>query len=374
MPLLFIIIYVSLGIVLLISLINIMTGPFLRKKHEIIEQVLVSVLVPARNEENNIGHCLISLLEQDYKTFEIIVLDDESTDNTSRIVEKYMKKHKQIQLCHGKRLPPGWTGKNWACHQLSLQARGEILIFTDADNRFGERAISNTVGWIQKYHTGMLSAFPQQITGSFIEKLVIPVIDLLLYASLILWLTYYSRFPSLAAANGQWIAFTLDGYKKTGGHQAVREKIVEDVELCRLAKKKEVLLLTLAGTDIIFGRMYQSAGELWNGFSKNLFGLVSNRTLPLFLILGGLSFNYILPYILIFRKMEIILPLTAILLNMILRLLLAIRYRHPVLLSVLLHPLSILAMIMIGLNSFFKTMFGIITWKEREINTRLRKP
>jgi chlorobactene glucosyltransferase len=368
MPVIYSMIYLALGIFLVITLINILSGPFLKKDQPLKNQPMVSVLIPARNEEVNIGACLKGLLQQDYSNFEILVLDDESTDQTARIVEEYMRSYPKIHFHQGKPLPNGWTGKNWACHQLSQLAQGDILIFTDADNTFGEKAVSRTVGWMQTYQTGLLSAFPQQITGTFFEKLIVPAIDLLLYTSLVLWLTYYSRYSSLAAANGQWIAFTRENYAKTGGHREVRQKIVEDVELSRLAKKKGISILTLAGTGLIFGRMYRSAGEVWKGFSKNLFGLVSNQTIPFFLILIGLSFTYILPYLLIFSSAPVIFPVSAVILNILLRLLLAVRYKHSVLISISLHPISVLLIILIGLNSFYHTKLGSITWKDREIS------
>ena len=274
----------SLLIFLTIAIFNIIFGPFLKQKHELSSKPLVSVLIPARNEEKNIGGCLQSLLAQNYDHFEIRVLDDESTDRTAAIAQEYVNQNSPIRVHSGKPLPEGWTGKNWACHQLSQQAKGDILIFTDADNRFEPAAISYTIGWMQRYQLAMFSVFPQQITSSLFEKLIVPVIDLLLYASLILWLTYHSRFSSLAAANGQWIAIQREAYEKIGGHQAVRRQIVEDVELSRLAKRNGIKILTGAGTDMVYGHMYHSAREVWDGFSKNLFGLVSNRVIPFFLI------------------------------------------------------------------------------------------
>jgi chlorobactene glucosyltransferase len=370
MPVIYLMIYLALGIFLVITLINILSGPFLKKAQPLKNRPMVSVLIPARNEEVNIGACLKSLLRQDYPNFEILVLDDESTDQTAQIVEKYMKSYSKIHLQPGKPLPEGWTGKNWACHQLSQLAHGDILIFTDADNTFWEKAVSRTVGWMQTYQTGLLSAFPQQITGTFFEKLIVPAIDLLLYTSLVLWLTYYSRYSSLAAANGQWIAFTRKNYTKTGGHQEIRQKIVEDVELSRVAKKKGISILTLAGTGLVYGHMYHSAMEVRKGFSKNLFGLVSNQTIPFFLILIGLSFTYILPYFLIFSGDPLIFPVSAVILNILLRLLLAIRYKHSVLISTILHPISVLLIILIGLNSFYNTKLGSLTWKGREISLK----
>jgi chlorobactene glucosyltransferase len=356
----------------MIAIINAGWGPFLRKRHKLKEKPLVSVLIPARNEAQNILRCLQSLLQQDYTSLEIRVLDDESQDTTASIVQKLATEHPQIFLHSGKNLPLGWTGKNWACHQLSEQAKGDIFIFTDADNRYEPQAISRTVAWMQRYELGMFSVFPQQVTVSFFEKLIIPVVDLLLYSSLVLWLTYHSRYSSLAAANGQWIAFQREIYHELRGHQAVRQQVVEDVELSRLAKRKGIKILTGAGTGMVYGHMYHSAREVWQGFSKNLFGLVANKTIPFFLIISSLFLIYILPYYLIIIPEYLTLSAIAISLNVLLRLVLAVRFRHPVLMSTILAPFSIILLIIIGLNSFRKVKWGKINWKGRDINPRVK--
>ena len=368
-----VIINVGLLILLTITLVNVLTGPYLRKKITQQETPRVSVLIPARNEERNIEGCIRSLMQQDYPDLEIIVLDDESSDKTAEIIQRLIMESPRLIYKEGKSLPEGWTGKNWACHQLSEFSTGEILIFSDADNRYADNAISRTVARMQKYNLDMLSAFPQQITGSFFEKLVVPVIDLLLYSSLVLWLTYYVKFPSLAAANGQWIAFRAESYRKIGGHNIVKDKIVEDVELSRSFKRQQYRIMTCAGTGIVYGRMYQSAHEVWQGFSKNLFGLLSYRTIPFFTILLGFIIVFILPYVLVFSKELFILSFLAVLQNLFLRLSLAIGYKHPPLISIIMHPFSILFIILIALDSFRKTTVGTHYWKDREIKVNSLK-
>ncbi len=339
----------------------------LRKRFPFFHSPLVSVLIPARDEARNIAGCLDTLLLQTYKNMEIIVYNDQSTDATTEIAGKYAQKYSKIRLLEGSQLPPGWVGKNWACHQLSQAANGDYLIFTDADNRYAPSAVRNTLGWMKKYNLGMLSAFPQQITKTFAEKLVVPVIDLILYGALPLWLAHSSRRPSLSAANGQWIAFTRESYQHIGGHQAVHNQIVEDVELSRRAKNYSINSMTLAGTGILFGRMYRSAGEVWQGFSKNLFGLVSYKTLPFFAILALFFTVGVLPYFLLFYPVYFKPALAAVITNMYLRLMLAIKYKHDILIPVILHPVSILATIAIGMNSFLSFKQKRINWKGRSL-------
>ena len=365
--------YVIIGIIagiLFVAIFNAFTAPMLKKRLPLQNHPSVSVLVPARNEERNIAACLEGLVAQNYSNCEIIVLNDHSEDCTAEIVKQLSESNSQIKLIEGKPLPAGWTGKNWACHQLSQKASGEILIFTDADNRHAIDAIANTVGWIQKLNLGLFSAFPQQITVTLPEKLVIPVIDMFVYAALPLWLTYYARSPSLSAANGQWIAFTREAYQRIGGHQEVQNKIVEDVELSRLAKRKGIKILTSPGTGAVSGHMYNSLSETWEGFSKNLFGLMGYKTIPFFVVLLVLLSICVLPYFLVWISPFTTLAAIAIALNILLRLIMVCKYKHPILTSIVLHPIAIVFTAMIGLNSFLCYKRGRVQWKGREINLR----
>ena len=247
------------------------------------------------------------------------------------------------------------------------------MIFTDADNRPAPNAIVNTVAYMQTLELGLLSAFPEKITVTLAEKLVVPVVDMFVYAGLPLWLTYFSRFPSLAAASGLWIAFTREAYQQVGGHQAVSNQIVEDVELSRLAKKKGIRILTSAGTRVVSCRMYHSFSEVWGGFSKNLFGLVRYKTLPFFILMLGLFIMCALPYITVgfapLRAPSII----AITMNIALRMVLALKYRHPFWTSVILHPFGVLLTLLIGINSFFQVRRGRPQWKGRQINLQVNE-
>lgn len=358
-----------------IALYNYLTAPMLRQvpvptqRNEYASTPRVSVLIPARNEEGNIANCLKGLCSQTYQQLEIIVLDDHSDDKTSEIVEGFAVQYPHIRLIQGRPLPPEWTGKNWACQQLSAAATGQILIFTDADNTHAPNAVENTVRWMQRYDLSMLSAFPEQRTGTMPEQLAVPIVDTFVYAGLPLWLTYHSPFPSLAAANGQWIAFSRRAYIELGGHLSVRKHVVEDVELSRAVKQRGFRMLTTAGTDVIFCRMYNSFDGVWNGFTKNLFGLVGYNTIGFFALLGMLFIACILPYLTVWFAAYRWISLAAIVLNVVLRLLISLKYKHPLLQSVLLHPVGIGFVIGIGINSLRNVKRGKIQWKNREIDT-----
>lgn len=370
----FVLLFVALGlltVVLLVTLFNAITAPMLKNADGCERCPRVSVLIPARNEEANIGACIEGFLAQKYDDFEIRVLDDQSTDRTEAIIKKLAERHPKVQAMRGASLPSGWMGKNWACHQLSQHADGEILIFTDADNRPAPNAIVNTVAYMQQFKLGLLSAFPEKITQSLAEKLVVPVVDMFVYAGLPLWLTYFSRFPSLAAASGLWIAFTREAYRGIGGHQAVSNQIVEDVELSRLAKKRGIKILTSAGTRVVCCRMYGSFGEVWNGFSKNLFGLVRYKTVPFFVLTLALFTVCVLPYISVWFASLTKLSFVAISMNIVMRAVLALKYRHPFFTSVVLHPIGVLFTLLIGINSFYQVKCGRLQWKGRQIDMRV---
>ncbi len=360
---------VVLSILLLITLCNLLTAPRLRRAPALQSSPFVSVLMPARNEAAKIANGLRDLLAQEYARFEILVLDDDSTDETAAIVEHMAVAHPQLRLLRGAPLPAGWLGKNWACHQLSTHARGELFIFTDADLRYSPRVLSHTVGWMQKYQLSMLSAFSQHRVNTLPEKLIVPLLDMFVYSYLPLWLAYLSRNPSLAAANGHWMAFTREAYARIGGHARVRNEIVEDVELMRRAKRAGETVLTLCGKGEIFARMYENLRGIWAGYSKNLFGLVRYRTVPFFALLLLLIAIHVLPYALFWIEPFTRQATYAIALNLLLRLALAWGFGHPIFVSVVLHPLAIVLMLLLGINSYRWHRSRKVAWKDRTYAT-----
>ncbi len=355
------------AVLLLTAIFNAVSAPMLRKSLPRKATPAVSVLIPARNESGNIGRCLTSLLQQDYPDFSITVLDDQSEDDTAAIVRSFAEQYPNLELINGTPLPENWIGKNWACHQLSKQAKGDILIFCDADTWHEPTAVSNTVGWMQQYGLQLFSSFSQQKTHSLMEKLVLPVIDMLVFAALPIWLTYYSRSPLFAAANGQWFCITRETYDALGGHEAVRQQPVEDVELSRLAKRRGKRILVAAGTDAVYCRMYHSAREVWEGFTKNLYGIAGYNPVSFFSTLAILFATSVLPWLLLIPEATRTIAIIVLAATILMRFLLAIRYRHPLIISIFLHPVAVFITILIGLNSFFSIKRGQLQWKGRDI-------
>ena len=270
---------------------------------------LVSILVPARNEALNIEACVSSLLVQDYPHCEVIVLDDHTEDGTSDIVRRLGLREERDSriICDrrviaGEPLPAGWTGKGWACHQLSLAARGEYLFFTDADTAHAPGTVSATVAAARAYRADLVSAWPRLITISWGEQLVIPMILVLGMVIYPHWLVVaLQRYPhlaarlpaflrrSLGAANGQFMFFTRAGYDRIGGHAALHDHLVEDVALGRAVAAQVGEGMRLLNCDSLrFStcRMYRSFGETWEGFTKNMRAAFED-SLAGFLVIGA---------------------------------------------------------------------------------------
>jgi len=362
--------FIPLLIVLITTTINAIFGPFLNRIKIVSsekELPLISLLIPARNEERNIAKAIECAINQTYENLEILILDDNSSDRTAEIVENYEKKNPQIKLIKNTQEPPaGWLGKPRACDILQSEAKGEILIFTDADNRFEADAIAKSYFAIKKYHLDMLSVFPQQLVNTYWEKLIVPMIDVFLYSFYFLWSGYYFKSPALAAANGQWIAVKAKSYRKVGGHSAVKDKIIEDQKLCILFKENGFKILTFAGKGIIFGEMYSTFSEIYSGLSKNLSALVANNLAVLFLIVSFMLWGVIAGLIFAIQG-ELWLALISFASMILWRTIHSFSFGYSVLFSAIFHIPSSVFFFIIGLNSLLKAGKGKLEWKGRKV-------
>ncbi len=263
------------GISFLVSLINLLSRPYLSGVL-LDHKPLVSILIPARNEEKNIGNILSDLAALSYGNLEILVFDDLSVDATSHIIQDFQKKDPRIKLLRGTFLPEGYTGKNHACHQLSLKASGAFYLFLDADVRVKGALVEQALSRMLDKNLALLSIFPVQKMQGFGEKISVPLMNWILLSLLPLPLIRKSRRPSLAAANGQFMLFPAEIYKKFQFHQQFKAHRVEDVAIIRFLKHKEKKVDTVLGRENITCRMYGSLGEAINGFSKNIFLFFGN--------------------------------------------------------------------------------------------------
>ncbi len=236
------------------------------------EFALVSVLIPARNEAGVIAHTVQRILAQTYHNFELIVLDDNSEDGTGELARTAARGDPRLRVIGGQPLPQGWAGKNWACHQLARAARGDILLFTDADTIWAPDGLAALVAEMLGNGADLQTVWPTQITETWAERLTVPNMALVVMAYLPVLLTHFSRWPAFAAANGQVMAFRRRAYDQIRGHEGVRGEVVEDVKLARHIKAAGLRLRMADGNRLISCRMYTDWPGVRNGFAKSIVG------------------------------------------------------------------------------------------------------
>jgi glycosyltransferase involved in cell wall biosynthesis len=252
----------------------------------------VSVIVPARNEEANIGECLQTLLQGG--AAEILVADDGSTDRTAAIVREIAATEPRVRLIAVPPLPEGWIGKNHALHVAAPQAVGEWLLFTDADTRHAAGGLRVALKQAEEAKLDLVSYSPPQRTETWWETAVIPQVYQLL-ARIYPFERVNDPADPLAAANGQFILIRRDAYFRLGGHEAVQAETLEDVALARLAKQGHDRIWFGPGDGIVETRMYRRFSEMWQGWTKNLFLLLGRNRRAVRKTAAALALRYWLP-------------------------------------------------------------------------------
>jgi chlorobactene glucosyltransferase len=374
---------VLVSVVLLIQFVlNLLLLPRLRSDVASATLPSVSVLLPARNEALRIRSCLESLLKQNYSSLEIIVLDDESVDTTAEIACALgfsADPESKCRLIQGAPLPPGWTGKSWACHQLAEVARGHYLLFTDADTVHQPGAVSSAVATAERLRCDLLTLWPFQTTVTFAEKLVIPLMFVVGGSYLPYWLLVWAqRSPRLArllgrkllarcgTATGQFLFFRRQSYFKMGGHRAVGEHLVEDISLAREVARRIPdgwRLITCDGTGLVSCRMYTSLGQIWEGFTKNLWPVFDGDWLTFWLAIAWQFLVWVLPFLMLvfYYRPELYLVTGALL---CIRIGATLRFKTSWL-SVCFHPVGYCLALLIAVNSFWQAKSKGIKWKDR---------
>lgn len=332
----------------------------------------VSVLVPARNEEDNIGPCVRSLLAQDYPDFEGLVLDDGSTDGTGAILAALAAEDVRLRVLQGQPLPDGWLGKHWACHQLAQAASGELLLFTDADTRHHPHTLQGAVAALIAEEADLLTLFPREEVVTWAERLTVPIFQWSFFSLMPIALAHRLPTPALSATIGQFLLFRRPAYEAIGGHATVREDAVDDMALGRRIKAHGFRWRLLDGTRHVHCRMYHGFPEVWEGFSKNLFAVFGYRILPFLFVWTWTWLVFWEPLVVLALKLAGVrlpqlsagLAAVAVVESLLVWGIAYWRFHSPRYL-VFFYPLSVLLFVIIAMRSLALTLTGRATWKGR---------
>ena len=233
------------------------------------EPTRVSVLIPARNEEANIGAALRCVLASHQVELEVLVLDDDSTDRTGEVVRFLAATDHRVRLVEGRGLPPGWNGKQHACWTLAGESAHSLLVFLDADVRIEPELLRSMASFSKSTNSALVSGFPRLITVTWLEQLLLPLIHFVLLGFLPMGAMRRGTGPSFAAGCGQFMMAERDAYFASGGHSAIRETMHDGLLLPRVMRRAGYRTDIADITELASVRMYDSAAKVWQGLAKN---------------------------------------------------------------------------------------------------------
>ena len=336
----------------------------------------VSVLVPARNEAAAIERLVGDVLASEGVDLELVILDDDSTDGTGAIVERLAREDSRVRLVAGKPLPAGWCGKQHACWQLAAAARHDILVFIDTDVSPTADAIARSVAFLERSEAALVSGFPLQKTGSFLEWLLLPLIHFVLLGFLPLARSRTDNTPGMAAGCGQLFITRKADYDRAGGHAAIRGSLHDGVKLPRVYRRAGLRTDIFDATDLATCRMYSRSLDVWKGLAKNATeGIGAPATIvPFTLLLAG---GQILPFALVglglatrwqgWPTWAIAAACIGMVLAWLPRVLTAARFGQSFS-SAVFHPLGILVFLAIQWFALARRLLGLKTsWRGRSL-------
>ena len=333
----------------------------------------VSVLIPARDEEANIEACLESLQKQDYPNFEVLVLDDNSSDNTANIVDRIGVTDNRVQLFRGEPLPEGWAGKPFACYQLAEKAKGSWLLFVDADTIHAPHMLRSVLALALKFNTSLLSGFPRQLATSLPQKIAIPVLYFVIMSWFPLWWLHRSKKPKPSLAIGQFLLFPREEYWQIGGHKAVKSRILEDVWLGVEINRHGGRHIAVDLSPVVACHMYRSIGAMWEGFIKWIYSVAAlSRVALVGLLVAGYAF-FLAPFYWLWNDLFVVAAPTgwrhivifqvAVIIAM--RWLVDKRFKEPAV-SAFLHPFGFSFLMLTSLYAGSRQVVGAgVRWKKR---------
>jgi hypothetical protein len=337
----------------------------------------VSVLVPARNEADSIGAALVSILAERDLDLEVVVLDDGSTDATASVVASFCAIDDRVRLETAPPLPPSWNGKQHACAVLASHARNDVLVFMDADVRLEAQGLRRAVSHLVHGKARLVSGFPRQITGSPLERWLLPLIHFVLLGFLPMWRMRRSTSPAYGAGCGQLMLVDRISYEAAGGHGALRDSLHDGLKLPRALRSAGFFTGLFDATAVARCRMYTNAREVWNGLGKNATeGLAASATLLPATVL--LAWGQVIPLPLFLAALLLNAPAlptllagAAVLLSLVPRAIAWRRFRQPGD-GVLTHGLGVLLLLAIQWQAFLRHHRGVpVSWRNRSYSTNL---
>jgi len=325
---------------------------------------LVSILIPARNEEENILTLLTSIHHQGgYENFEVIVYDDNSSDRTNEICTTFAAKHAKFSVIKGEEPPDGWIGKNYACHQLAKRANGKYLLFLDADERISDNLINNAVHRMHQYKLALLSLSPNQGKVGFGPITTVPLVHFILLNLMPLRGVYLIKSPAIAAAFGQFMLFDAVIYRQNQWHEQVKDELAADHSIMKLVKSGKYNGELLLPNGMIGCRTYKNYREAVSGLSKNFLA----------------AFNYSIPGVLIYILMVIGGPMLVIItlnasliffmagLILLTRIMISFSAGESVVFNLITHPIQMINLVLIAFLSIHKQLTHGNVWKGRRV-------
>lgn len=321
----------------------------------------LSVCIPMRDEARNLDSCLNALRASDYPDLEILVYDDESSDDTAERLHGWSLRDPRVRVVPTRPLPGGWTGKQHACHQLAAAATGEWLLFTDADVQFEPHCLTRTVEEAERKQLGLLSGFPAQELGSLGEALLIPMIGFVCWSYLPLWLMRERPDLPISAGCGQFLLVSRQAYEKAGGHAQFPRDTHDGLYLPRAVRSAGFRVDFTDLSSLARCRMYRSTREAWRGFSRNAFEALGS--LPMLTLF---SFWHVLGLAGSWFRLASWPGLLAVALQVHQRWSWSRALRQPRWV-IALHPFSLLAMTAVQWWSWVLTVTGQRRWKGRVV-------
>jgi len=366
----------ALPALLTLANLRLFYGPPARRSAAAASPPAVSVLVPARNEEAAISRLIDDVLASENLNLELVILDDGSEDATAAIVATRAAADSRVRLLSGTPLPPGWCGKQHACWQLAAGARHDTWVFLDVDVSLRPDALVRAVEFLETTNAGLVSGFPRQLTGSFLEWLLLPLIHFVLLGFLPLGRSREVNDPSLAAGCGQLFVTRRADYERAGGHAAISASLHDGVKLPRAYRRAGLLTDIFDATEIASCRMYARSPDVWRGLSKNATeGIGAAAAILPFTILLGVG--QVAPALLLgfglangfasWPQGTLPVVAAALVLGLFTRVVQAIRFRLP-LASVGFHPLAVAVFLLIQWVALGRKALGLrTTWRGRAL-------